>query len=65
MEPLQVSYRLKWAAHFVSSSFITYFFESAEKTVNLQENVNPDLIMSMTQGAPTQLTGVQGRKEKV
>lgn len=36
-----------------------------EKTVNLQENVNPDLIMSMTQGAPTQLTGVQGRKEQV
>ena len=65
MEPLQVSYRLKWTAHFVSSSFITYFFESAEKTVNLQENVNPDLIMSMTQGAPTQLTGVQGRKEQV
>lgn len=36
-----------------------------EKTVNLQENVNPDLIMSMTQGIPAQLTGVQGRKEQV
>ena len=32
--------------------------------MNLQENVNPDLIKSMKQGAPTQLTGVQGRKEQ-
>jgi len=29
-----------------------------EKTVNLQENVNPDLVASMTQGVPSQLTGV-------
>jgi hypothetical protein len=29
-----------------------------EKTVNLQENVNPDLVASMTQGVPSQLTGI-------
>ena len=33
--------------------------------MNLQENVNPDLIMSMTQGVPSQLTGTQGRKDQV
>jgi len=32
-----------------------------EKTVNLQENVNPDLIATMTQGVPSQLSGVRGR----
>jgi hypothetical protein len=35
-----------------------------EKTVNLQENVNPDLIASMTQGVPSQLSGVRGRGEQ-
>ena len=29
--------------------------------MNLQENVNPDLIATMTQGVPSQLSGVQGR----
>jgi hypothetical protein len=33
--------------------------------VNLQENVNPDLIASMTQGVPSQLTGIHGRKDQV
>ena len=33
--------------------------------MNLQENVNPDLIMSMTQGIPAQLTSTQGRKNQV
>jgi hypothetical protein len=32
--------------------------------VNLQENVNPDLVASMTQGVPSQLTGIQGRKDQ-
>jgi len=29
-----------------------------EKTVNLQENVNPDLLKSMREGVPGQLTGI-------
>jgi hypothetical protein len=45
--------------------FITYFFKCVEKTVNLQENVNPDLVASMTQGVPSQLTGINGRQAQV
>ena len=33
--------------------------------MNLQENVNPDLVASMTQGVPSGLTGVMGRKDQV
>ena len=29
--------------------------------MNLAENVNPDLIATMTQGVPSQLSGVRGR----
>ena len=29
--------------------------------MNLAENVNPDLIATMTQGVPSQLSGVVGR----
>lgn len=55
MEQLQVSAR--------DAIFITYFSKS-EKTVNLQENVNPDLLKSMREGVPSQLTGVPQRKEQ-
>ena len=66
MELSQVCYPSGITLHFFERQiFITYFLNSAEKTVNLQENVNPDLIMSMTQGLPAQLTGTQGRKEQV
>jgi hypothetical protein len=49
---------------FLRFKFYNLFLNSAEKTVNLQENVNPDLIKSLTHGVPSQLTGVQGRKEQ-
>ena len=55
MEPLQVS---KSSRHFYN-----LFFEYTEKTVNLQENVNPDLLKSMREGVPGQLTGIPSRKE--
>ena len=64
MELSQVSYLLS-ALHFKPSSFYNLFLNSAEKTVNLQENVNPDLVASMTSGVPAQLTGVAGRKDQV
>jgi len=35
-----------------------------EKTVNLQENVDPELLTSMREGLPMQLTGVPQRKEQ-
>jgi hypothetical protein len=38
--------------------FYNLFFKYAEKTVNLQENVNPDLLKSMREGVPGQLTGI-------
>ena len=63
MELSQVSYRC--APFFWTIHFYNLFLNSAEKTVNLQENVNPDLIASLTSGVPAQLTGVQGRKEQV
>ena len=65
MELLQVSYSQgMWLPHFWKHENYNLFLNSAEKTVNLQENVNPDLIMSMTKGAPAPLTGVVGRKEQ-
>ena len=39
----------------ICPSFYNLFFEIIEKTVNLQENVNPDLIASMTQSVPSYL----------
>jgi hypothetical protein len=65
MEPSVVSLNLHLDPPFFPFQFYNLFLNSAEKTVNLQENVNPDLIMSMTQGVPSQLTGIQGRKEQV
>lgn len=35
-----------------------------EKTVNLAENVNPDLLESMREGLPTHLSGVPARAEQ-
>ena len=34
-----------------------------EKTVNLSENVNPDLLESMREGVPSHLTGIPNRRE--
>ena len=34
-----------------------------EKTVSLQENVDPELLKSMKEGVPSQLTGVPQRKD--
>lgn len=34
-----------------------------EKTVNLAENVNPDLLESMREGVPSHLTGIPNRQE--
>jgi len=43
------------------SLFIT---PSVEKTVSLQENVDPELLTSMREGVPMQLTGAGHRKEQ-
>jgi len=40
------------------------FFASIEKTVNLQENVNPDLLCSMKSEPAAKLSGVQGRAKQ-
>jgi len=34
-----------------------------EKTVNLAENVNPDLLESMREGVPSHLTGIPTRAQ--
>jgi hypothetical protein len=34
-----------------------------EKTVSLQENVDPKLLKSMKEGVPSQLTGVPRRRD--
>lgn len=36
-----------------------------EKTVNLQENVNPELLASMREGVPLHLTGIPERPDQV
>ena len=44
------------------SSNSKVIFATVEKTVNLQENVNPDLLNSMKTGFPSKLDGVPGRQ---
>ena len=47
----------------VSSIKVITYFCVLEKTVNLQENVNPDLLTSMREGVPLALTGIPARKD--
>ncbi len=48
----------------VSKPFYLFITPIIEKTVSLQENVDPELLTSMREGVPMQLTGVPHRKEQ-
>jgi hypothetical protein len=45
-------------------SFNLFITPIIEKTVSLQENVDPELLTSMREGVPMQLTGIPSRKEQ-
>lgn len=68
-QPLLVTTRLscsesKITFKQVSSLYLSYNSYFIEQTVNLQENVDPELLTSMREGVPMQLTGVPHRKEQ-
>ena len=49
----------KW----VSTSFNPVTLDPTEKTVNLAENVDPELLRSMREGEATGLTGMAPRRD--